>query len=101
MTTEERDVVVVGAGPVGLTIASALDYYGIKSTIIEKRTTTSPLAKAMLLSGRSPEHFRRIGLEEAVLNVAYPVICPSITPVAPTFSAATACLGSGSRHGGR
>ena len=72
MTTEERDVVVVGAGPVGLTIASVLDSYGIKTTIIDKKTTLSPLAKSTLLTGRSLEHFRGIGLEEAVLNAAYP-----------------------------
>ena len=72
MTTEERDVVVVGAGPVGLTIGAALDYYGIKTTLIEKKPTTSHLTKAVLLTGRTMEHYRRIGLEGAVLNAAYP-----------------------------
>ena len=72
MSSEEREVIVVGGGPVGLAIASALDYYGVKVTLIEKKTSTSFLAKSITLSGRTMEHFRRIGLEKAVQNAAYP-----------------------------
>ena len=72
MSVEEREVVVVGGGPVGLSFASSLNYYGIKTTLIEKKPTTSFLAKAMFLSGRSIEHFRRLGLEEAIQNDSFP-----------------------------
>ena len=65
-------MVVVGGGPVGLSFASSLNYYGIKTTLIEKKPTTSFLAKAMFLSGRSIEHFRRLGLEEAIQNDSFP-----------------------------
>ena len=72
MSSQEREVIVVGGGPVGLAIASVLDYYGVQVTLIEKKASTSFLAKAVFLSGRTLEHFRRIGLEEAVLSAAYP-----------------------------
>lgn len=71
VSVEERDVVVVGGGPVGLSVAASLNYYGIKTILVEKKPTTSFLAKAVFLSGRSVEHFRRIGLEEAIQNASY------------------------------
>ena len=69
---EECDVVVVGGGPVGLTTAAALNHFGIKTTLIEKERTISPLAKAQFVSGRSMEHFQQIGLEKLIQNAAWP-----------------------------
>ena len=69
---EKTEVVVVGGGPVGLSAAASLDYYGIKTTLVEMKPTTSFLAKAQFVSGRSVEHFRRIGLEKAVQNASWP-----------------------------
>ena len=71
-TVEETEVVVVGGGPVGLTTAASLNYRGIKTVVVEKKTTVSVLAKAQFLSGRSTEHYRQIGLEGVVQNAAWP-----------------------------
>lgn len=70
-TVEETEVVVVGGGPVGLTAAASLNYRGIKTVVVEKKTTVSVLAKAQFISGRSTEHYRQIGIEEVIENAAW------------------------------
>jgi 2-polyprenyl-6-methoxyphenol hydroxylase-like FAD-dependent oxidoreductase len=57
VSVEKSEVVVVGGGPVGLSTAAALNYYGVKTTIVEMKTTVSSIAKAQFMSGRSVEHF--------------------------------------------
>ena len=71
-TPEETEVVIVGGGPVGLTAAAALNSYGVKTMVVDKKTSISILAKAQFLSGRSAEHFRQIGLEELIQEAAWP-----------------------------
>ena len=68
---EECEVVVVGGGPVGLTTAAALHHYGVKTTLVEKKRTVSPFVKAQFVSGRSTEHFRRIGLEKVLMDASW------------------------------
>ena len=69
---EETDVIVIGGGPVGLAMAAELSYRGIKTILIEKKPTTSDLAKAVAINSRSMEHFRRIGLQEKLQDASYP-----------------------------
>ena len=69
---EETEVVVVGGGPVGLTAAAALNFHGVKTTVVEKKTEILLLAKAQFLSGRSNEHYRQIGLEKTICDAAWP-----------------------------
>ena len=69
---EKTDVIVVGGGPVGLTMAAELSYRGINAILIEKRPTTSDQAKAVAINTRSMEHYRRIGLQDKLLNASYP-----------------------------
>lgn len=69
---EEADVLVVGGGAVGLTMAAELSYRGIKAIVIEKNPTTSTLAKAVALNSRTMEHYRRLGLQEQIQEASYP-----------------------------
>ena len=69
---EETDIIVVGGGPVGLAMVAELSYRGIKTILIEKKPTTSDLAKAVAINSRSMEHFRRIGLQEKLQDASYP-----------------------------
>ena len=56
----------------GLTLAAELSYRGINTILVEKNPTTSDSAKAVLLNSRSIEHYRRMGLQEKLLDASYP-----------------------------
>ena len=87
MATEEADVLVIGGGPVGLTLVAELSYRGIKTILIEMRPTTSIPAKACAITSRTMEQFRRLGLQAHIEKVSsYPrdqevcvAICTSAT----------------------
>ncbi len=62
-TMKEADVLIVGGGPVGLTLAAEMSYRGMSAILVEKRKTTSNSPKAVLVNSRSMEHYRRLGLQ--------------------------------------
>ncbi|MDG4820764.1 FAD-dependent oxidoreductase [Asanoa sp. WMMD1127] len=58
---EEVPVLIVGAGPVGLSTALFLARQGIRPTLVEKRSGTSVLPRAPGLQARTMELFRAAG----------------------------------------
>lgn len=71
--TGQVDVLIVGAGPVGLTMALALVNNGVRFRIVDKLDRWSELSKAMTLTPRTLECFRMLGvadrfLEEGILS---------------------------------
>ncbi|MEU6236573.1 FAD-dependent monooxygenase [Kitasatospora sp. NPDC047058] len=72
MTVSQTPVLVVGGGPVGLTMSALLSGYGVDHVLVEARSTTSRHPKARGVSARSMEVFRRIGLEDAVRSAGLP-----------------------------
>lgn len=56
------DVLVVGAGPVGLTMAAQLARMGVSVRIIEKVTAPSPFSKALAVHARTLEGFEQMGI---------------------------------------
>jgi putative polyketide hydroxylase len=64
---ETHEVVVVGAGPAGLTAAITLARAGVEVRLIERRPTGSSLPRATVLSVRTMELLRSWGLEDEIL----------------------------------
>ena len=56
------DVVIVGAGPTGLLLASELALAGVNPTVLERLPEPTGLSKAMALLGRSVDMLERRGL---------------------------------------
>lgn len=65
-------VLVVGGGPVGLTLSALLSGHGVDHLLVEARTSTSTHPKARGVAARSMEVFRRMGLEPAVREAGLP-----------------------------
>src|SRR5499427_4691900 len=58
---EQTDVVIVGAGPVGLVAANLLGLYGINTVIIERSTVTSDQPKAVIMDDEFLRLIHRLG----------------------------------------
>jgi 3-(3-hydroxy-phenyl)propionate hydroxylase len=67
VTETAKPVVIVGAGPIGLTTALALDFYGIPFVICEEDDVLSRDTKAGTTLTRTLEAFRRYGVADEVL----------------------------------
>jgi 2-polyprenyl-6-methoxyphenol hydroxylase-like FAD-dependent oxidoreductase len=72
----EYDVIVVGAGPVGLTLAIELGRRGIRCLLLERRATTAPWPKMDRSNARTMELYRRIGIADRVRALGYPPDVP-------------------------
>lgn len=75
------DVVIVGAGPVGLALALDLGKRGIHTTVFERKPATSSQieAKASVINERTMEYLRRLGCAHEVADSGYPHDLPGDT----------------------
>src|ERR1700757_2824781 len=60
----DNQVIIVGGGPVGLTLANDLGHRGISCTLLEQKPEPQFLPKMERCNARTMEMFRRIGLAE-------------------------------------
>ncbi|MDJ0961530.1 MAG: FAD-dependent oxidoreductase, partial [Acidimicrobiia bacterium] len=58
---EHHPIVIIGAGPVGLSMALELEGYGHRPVIIEKRSEASDGSRAICYSQRALEIWNRLG----------------------------------------
>ena len=72
MSAEEAEVLVAGAGPVGLTLAIDLGRRGVRCTLIERNASTAPYPKMDRSNARTMELYRRIGIVDRVRALGYP-----------------------------
>jgi 2-polyprenyl-6-methoxyphenol hydroxylase-like FAD-dependent oxidoreductase len=63
----KTDVVIVGAGPTGLSLACQLIRYGIDFVILDRKETTTPHSKAIGVQARTLEIYEQIGLSKNLI----------------------------------
>jgi 2-polyprenyl-6-methoxyphenol hydroxylase-like FAD-dependent oxidoreductase len=70
------DVLVVGAGPVGLTLAVDLGRRGVRCTLVEQKPAPEFLPKMERCNARTMEMFRRMGLADKIRAAGLPANVP-------------------------
>ena len=72
MSTLKQDVLIVGAGPVGLTLANMLGQRGVSVTVVEERKTLIDYPRGVGLDDESLRTFQTIGLTDRILPHTVP-----------------------------
>ncbi len=72
----ETQVLIVGAGPTGLTLAIDLGLRGVRCTLIEQKEAPQFLPKMERCNARTMEIYRRMGLSEKIRAAGLPRQCP-------------------------
>src|SRR5947209_4138249 len=81
------NVLIVGAGPVGLTLAIDLAWRGIDVMVVETRARAAPPEpKCNHVAARTMEIFRRLGVAEKVRNAGLPADYPHDITYRTTFT---------------
>ncbi|MFD6161002.1 FAD-dependent monooxygenase [Nocardia sp. NPDC060256] len=62
------DVLIVGAGPAGLTLAASLRQFGVDHVVIDRNTAIQPGSKAAAVQPRTLEYLERIGVSERLVR---------------------------------
>jgi 2-polyprenyl-6-methoxyphenol hydroxylase-like FAD-dependent oxidoreductase len=87
MADVDANVLIIGAGPVGLTLAIDLAWRGIDVTVVETRAAAEPPEpKCNHVAARTMEVFRRLGLSEKVRNAGLPADYPHDVSYRTTFT---------------
>src|SRR5262245_63810343 len=66
------DVLVAGAGPVGLTMAAELARHGLSCRIVDKSAAPTDKSKALVLWSRSLEMLENMGSVQPFLEAGHP-----------------------------
>ena len=72
----DTQVLIVGAGPVGLTLAVDLGLRGVRCMLVEQKEAPQFLPKMERCNARTMEIFRRMGLAERIRAAGLPAHCP-------------------------
>ena len=83
-----KPVLIVGAGLTGLTAALFLQYHGVPSVLVERRSAASPQPKARRVNIRTMELFRRIGIAADVEAAAEGLAAHQAMAAGPTLARA-------------
>ena len=72
----DSDVLIVGAGPTGLTLAIDLGRRGVRCTLIEQKAEPAFLPKMERINARTMEIYRRMGLAQKIRAAGLRPDCP-------------------------
>src|ERR1041385_3304316 len=72
----DTDVLIIGAGPTGLTLALDLGRRGVRCTLIEQKSAPHMWPKMERCNARSMEKFRALGLVEKIRAAGLPAWVP-------------------------
>src|SRR5215510_8547718 len=72
----DPQVLVVGAGPVGLTLAIDLGQRGVRCLLVDQKVAPAKLPKMERCNARTMEIYRRMGIAERVRSAGLPAHCP-------------------------
>src|SRR6266851_2210716 len=72
----DTQVLIIGAGPTGLTLAIDLGRRGVRCTLIEQKEAPQFLPKMERCNARSMEIYRRMGIVDRVRAAGLPAHCP-------------------------
>jgi 2-polyprenyl-6-methoxyphenol hydroxylase-like FAD-dependent oxidoreductase len=68
MKTINTDVIIIGAGPTGLSLACQLIRHGIDFVLVEKNDTVTRFSKAIGVQARTLEIYDQIGLAQPAIE---------------------------------
>ena len=72
METVTTDVLIVGAGPAGLTAAALLAKYGVRALTVSRYSGTANSPRAHITNQGAMEVFRDLGIDDRVRAAAVP-----------------------------
>jgi 2-polyprenyl-6-methoxyphenol hydroxylase-like FAD-dependent oxidoreductase len=72
----DTEVIIVGAGPVGLTLAIDLGRRGVRCILLEQKDAPQFLPKMERCNARTMEIYRRLGIAQKVRDVGFPRDAP-------------------------
>lgn len=67
------DIAIVGAGPVGMALAATVARFGMKVTLIEASSGTTPFSKAVGIHAITLEKMHTLGLTDALIADGFPM----------------------------
>jgi 2-polyprenyl-6-methoxyphenol hydroxylase-like FAD-dependent oxidoreductase len=72
----DTQVIIVGAGPVGLTLSLALSNLGVRCILLERNEAPSGLPKMERCNARTMEIYRRLSIVDEIRAAGLPAECP-------------------------